>query len=102
MSRPKYYSLDRPYGESLHLTLKPGMAWAMYMDHGPLGICGQSMSITCPHCVFAVWPSEAEMRRSMEAGAFRKGVKSNMQYGVVGEYSTGNGSVVIYKAEGGE
>lgn len=102
MEKPRYYSLNEPYREPLQLTLKPGMAWAMYMDHGPLGPCGQSMSVTCPHCVFAIWPSEPEMRRSMEAGVFRKGSKSNMQYGVIGEYSTGQGSIVIYEDNGGE
>ena len=83
------YNLNQPYGEELHLTLKPGMAWAMYVDSGPKGPCGQSMSITCPHFYFYTWPDEESMRKSKIG---RNGSKKVIHWGVIGEWGTIQGS----------
>lgn len=87
----KYINLQEL--DSFTLELKPGMAWAMYMDEGPTGICGQSMSITCPHCVFATWPDEEAMRADVKKIG-RGGSKSRIHWGVVGEWGTANCGIV--------
>lgn len=88
------YNLQDTWAGELNLTLKPGMGWAIYTDHGPTGICGQCMSITCPHCMFILWPDEESMEKDL-AKSFRKGSRHNLQYGVIGEWGTGNGSVIV-------
>ncbi len=92
------FDLQEPNSQELTVTLKPGMGWAIYTDRGPSGPCGQSMSITCPHSVFAVFPDEASMRAAVDK-MFRGGKQSNLQFGVIGEWSTGNGSIVVESKE---
>ena len=94
----KRLDLSEPDGGELEIKLKPGMAWAIYTDHGPTGIVGQCMSITCPHCSFVVWPDEASMRESLSKQFFRKGSRPNLQYGVIGEF--GHGTVTVFEEEG--
>jgi hypothetical protein len=97
MSEELRYDLHSEWSGELSLTLKPGMGWAIYTDHGPTGICGQSMSITCPHSVFRVWPDEESMRADLDK-SFRKGSKANLQFGVIGQWSSGRGAVVVSAA----
>ena len=93
------FDLQRPYSGGLTLTLKPGMAWLIYTDRGPVGPCGQSMSTTCDHSVFAVFESEDQLREYVQSWV-RHGKAWNLQYGVIGEWSTGNGAVVVQRKEG--
>ncbi len=90
------YDLKQPYGTKLNLELKPGMGWAIYTDTGPNGPCGQSMSVTCPHAIFATWPDEESMKKDINS-KFRNGKNTNIQYGVIGEWSTGNCAVIDFK-----
>jgi len=70
------------------------MGWALYTDKGPLGICGQSMDITQPHAMFVTWESEDAMRAGLKKVG-RKGSRANLEYGVVGEWSTAGMSINV-------
>ena len=100
MSDTQRYDLKHCHGDEFTITIKPGMGWAIYTDSGPSGPCGQSMSVTCPHAIFALYPDEETMRASVES-RFRQGKMANLIYGVVGEWATGNGAIVVVDGEGG-
>lgn len=82
------HDLDRMNGNALSLTLKPGMYWALYLDDGPGGPCGQSMRTTCPHTVLHVWPDEAAMRAGGGFAKFGRNKNGRWMYGVVDEYTS--------------
>lgn len=88
MSDSTIYELDALYGQELTLNLRPGNAWALYMDDGPGGPCGQSMRTTCPHSVLYIWPDEASMRKAMETKNLGRNKRARWMYGVVGEWTT--------------
>ena len=83
--------LDTEHGDELPpIELKPGMAWALVVDDGPGGPCGQSMRTTCPHARFFVWPNEAAMRKTIEEKNLgRRGSRERSWHGVVGEWASG-------------
>ena len=43
------YFLGDTWFDDINLNLRVGNVLAIYTDTGPNGICGQSMSTTCPH-----------------------------------------------------
>lgn len=92
--------LSNPIGEGFP-QLKNGMAWMLYTDTGPTGICGQSVSITCPYTRLHLWPSEDAMRSDLEgkdqSSLGRKGRQARIEWGVIGEFSTGNAAIVIHE-----
>ena len=100
---PILYSLTHGHHEaSITLpTLRPGMVVAMFMDDGPSGICGQSMSITCPHQAIHIFKDEDQFRDWHEAHGPRRGLNGKWAYAVVGSHGTGNMSIVLH-AKGAE
>lgn len=85
----EHIDLDDFHATKFPLGLKKGMAWVLYSDEGPAGICGQSMRITCPHAVLKVYATEDEMRSEMETAKFRNGKRSRLMWGVVGDFTAG-------------
>ena len=83
------------------IVITDGMAWILYTDQGPAGICGQLMSITCPHTVLRLWSSEDAMFKELNGremmSLFRRGVKQTINYGVVGQFSTSNAKIVFHQ-----
>lgn len=92
--------LSEPLGEN-SIVITDGMAWILYTDQGPAGICGQSMSITRPHTVLRLWSSEDAMQKELNGremmSLFRRGVKQTINYGVVGQFSTSNAKIVFHQ-----
>lgn len=85
----------------LNLNLGSGMAWCLYSDEGPSGICGQSMDTTCPHTYLTIWPNEDAMRNDMEGKKpGRNGKRARVMHGVVGEWSTGKFVIEVRGQEG--
>ena len=79
------YRLDDPYGSLPPLELKQGTAFALYMDRGPQGPCGQCMSITCDWAQLHLFDTIDELKA---AKIGRDGVKAHVIIGVVGEWSS--------------
>lgn len=91
------YSLNDPHTEELTITIKPGTAWALYTDFGPSGPCGQSCDITCPWATLYFSDAGEEFIEWLRRNPPRRGVRSNLITGIVGQFSSGNGSVVLVK-----
>lgn len=90
--------LDRTYGKSVSIILKPGMAWALYSDNGPGGPCGQSCRTTCPHSVLSIWPNEDVMREALSSGNIGRNKKHTLMTGVVDEWTSGgNFRIIIHE-----
>jgi len=83
----KRHVLNDFHVQPFSLTLKPGMAIAVISDDGPVGPCGQSMSITCPHTVIAVAPDEDSLKEWLSKGT-RKGLRERTQYCVIGSHGS--------------
>lgn len=83
----KTIALDRTYGASASIELKPGMAWMLYFDDGPGGPCGQDGRTTCPHAYLAIWPDEDAMREALKDGKYGRNRKARTMYGVVDNWS---------------
>lgn len=79
------------------LDLRLGTAWALYVDRGPSGPCGQGMRITCSHAQFHTWPTEDDMRRELPSIRWRN-KKHVLFFGVVGEYTSGGAVSVVNHA----
>lgn len=89
------YRLDAPYGPLPQLKLKPGMAFALYVDQGPKGACAQSCDITCPWAQLHLFDSQEQM---MDSKIGRNGDKAFLMRGVVDEWSSpGHLSIVDYR-----
>ena len=82
------------------ITLKNGMAWLVYTNKGPLGVCGQSMDITCSRIWIHLWGNEDAMRADLEGKSLeslgRNGRQSQIEYGVIGEWYTGDASITVH------
>ena len=78
------YQLNDLYGHLPPLELKQGTAFALYVDQGPKGVCGQSCDITCPWAQLHVFDSIEELS---QARIGRNGVKAFVMQGVIGEWS---------------
>jgi hypothetical protein len=91
---------DRTYGKPISVDLKPGTAWAIYMDDGPGGPCGQSMRTTCPHAILCTWPNEDAMREAMKDKNFGRNKKAKVMFGVIDSWSSpGVLTLAIHKEE---
>lgn len=58
----------------------------VYTDHGPGGLCGQSMSITCPHAYVSIFDSYDEAKTAIEANGGkigRGGLRRNIVQGEI-------------------
>lgn len=84
----KTHELDNTLGQSISITLEPGMVWCLYTDNGPGGPCGQSMRITCNHAFLSIFPSMQDFEKAKEAGIGRN-KKAYIMWGVVDEYTVG-------------
>lgn len=84
------YCLTESYHKIPPIELVTGSAIAIYQDDGPLGICGQAMSTTCPHTWVYLFDSEEKLR---EAAANKKigrqGKNAKIRVLVVGEWGDG-------------
>lgn len=95
-----YHRLDDPFGPLPPLELKPGTAFALYVDQGPSGPCGQSMDTTCPWAQLHLFDTYEELK---EAKIGRKGVKAHVIFGIVGEWSSpGHLTIVDNRKESDE
>lgn len=94
----KVFTLPQHYGEPIELpVLTDGMVVAMVMDDGPTGICGQSMSITCPWQYLHFFPDESAFREYVKHKKLGRGGKGNKwAYCVVGENGTGTMNIIIH------
>lgn len=72
------------------LTIKPGMAWAIWTDKGPSGPCGQSMNTTMPHGGIMFFGNIDTLNAYFREHKGRKGVQTNLLWGEVGDWGTGN------------
>ncbi len=81
----KYYRLDALYGPMPPIELKPVSAFALYVDQGPKGACGQGGDITCPWAQLHLFDNIDQM---MEAKIGRDGVKAFVIRGVADEWSS--------------
>ena len=93
MSKVRSVSFKDGYNLPMNITLKKGMGWAIYTDFGPTGICGQSCDITCPWSGVTFFEDEDTMQKWLKERGHRKGSRANLQFGVIGEFWTGNGSI---------
>ena len=72
------------------IPLRSGNCLVMYSDKGPSGLCGQSVSITCPHTYLYWFPDEDTMRAKLASGTIgRRGSQPRIEYVVIGDHGTG-------------
>lgn len=95
----KSQDVDQTYGEGVTIDLKPGMAWVLVSDTGPVGPCGQSGRTTCPHMVLLTFPDEDAMRKALETPSWRKGKGQRVMWGIVDNYIAGGVFRVIQHEE---
>jgi len=94
------FDLTDTWVQDSQITLRKGNCLVVYSDTGPLGPCGQSMSITCPHTYLYWFPDEDTMRRKVSAGTIgRKGSRPRIEYAVVGDHGTGQMQLFVYSDE---
>lgn len=94
------YRLDDPYGPIPPLELNPGTAFALYMDRGPKGPCGQCMNTTCDWAQLHLFDTFEELKK---ARIGRNGVKAHVIMGVVGEWSSpGHVTIVDHREQKNE
>jgi hypothetical protein len=80
----------------VNLKIKPGNVIAVYTDDGPIGICGQSCSITSPHTYIFLFNSEEDFRQSYTNNKIgRNGKNRKIRYTIVGD-SGSEGQFKIY------
>jgi hypothetical protein len=84
----------------INIQLLPGSVLSIIDDDGPSGICGQSMSITCPHTAIHWFPNEDLYRAWREAGdCHRRGRNVRERIVVIGQWSSpGEIGVNIHEA----
>lgn len=80
-----YYTLNDHFG-GCELRLNNGNVLAVYTDEGPTGMCGQSMSVTCPHTTILWFKTYDDFLAYFEKHEMRHGKKSQLRYCVIGEY----------------
>lgn len=84
--------------EDLEITLRPGMAWVLYMDNGPGGPCGQGGRTTCPHTTLYLFTNESDMRTAVANGIGRN-KKAGLHLGVIGDWSSPSLMSVVFDEE---
>ena len=94
------FCLTDEWVQDSQITLCKGNCLVVYSDTGPLGPCGQSMSITCPHTYLYWFPDEDTMRRKLLVGTIgRKGSRPRIEYAVIGDHGTGQMQLFVYGDE---
>lgn len=98
----KCYDLCDLLPDSLSLTIKDGNVLAIYYDDGPSGLCGQSMSITCPYMSIHLFDTEEEFKTYTKKYSLnRTGKHAQIRHVVVGEYSCpGKISIIKHHEDG--
>ena len=79
--------LNNTWCEGANLNLTPGKVLAIYTDDGPIGICGQCMSITSPHTYVYLFNSEDEFIEN-RSSLGRSGRNAKIRYTVIGDHSS--------------
>jgi hypothetical protein len=81
------YFLDSTWFTDIPLNLKIGNVLAIYTDDGPIGICGQSMSITAPHTYISLFNSYDEFQKEYSKIG-RKGKNAKIRWVEIGNASS--------------
>jgi hypothetical protein len=72
--------------DKLPFDLKTGNCIVIYTDKGPGGPCGQSMSVTCPHAMFAVFEDRDAMEKwAQSCYSTRQGDRADIRWWEVGQ-----------------
>ena len=105
MKNCKTLSLRRPYdGTPFKIPeLTNGMVVVLYTDQGPTGICGQAMSITCPHGHLVIFPNWELARNFLNnKGSFRNGKREDIRWFEIGEQGTGQFWISVHEETKGD
>jgi hypothetical protein len=84
--------------ENFSIPIHFGNVLVFQYDDGPTGICGQSMSITCPHMVIHWFETEDKCIESRDKNGLvsRRGQNSRIHVIRVGEGGTCNTSIILH------
>lgn len=88
--------------EGVTLNLSPGSILVICTDDGPSGICGQSMSVTCPHTVLHWFPTDEDYHRvaSRLDRLSRRGKNAKTRVVKIGGWSSDQFSLVKHESGG--
>lgn len=84
--KSKRHALSEFYYRGTVLNIVPGSVLSIITDEGPVGVCGQSMSITSPHTTIHWYPSEDGYRARPPQP--RPGKNTRERVVVVGDWSS--------------
>lgn len=89
---------DLTTSQGVLLDLPAGSVLVICTDDGPTGVCGQSMSVTCPHTVLHWFPTEEDYRRVADRLRSHRGKNAKTRVVKIGEWANGQFTLVKHIA----
>ncbi len=94
--------MDHWLKDEMTITIKPGMGWCLWTDKGPAGPCAQSMDITMPWGGIMFFTDYDTCVEFIKNKKVRRGVQTNLLWGEVGSFGTGNVTLTVVERLPGE